>query len=287
MGLAAVLALLKSGSPVTVWNRTATRPQVRTAVDAGAMLEVDLAKAVSKNQLIFVCLLDYPSFHQCFEALGASSSLAGKTVVNMTNGTPRQARETQAWLRETWHVDHYFDAAIMVTPQMIGGQESFLVASGEDSASFSVAAGLLSSIGTPQYLGPDITAAARFDLAALSSMYGMFAGSFIGMALLKRSPNPSVGGTVKNQIVPFLTALIPYLGHIASAWDEERWEDNMGNPVAMQLEGVRNIVAACEEEGVDATIMVQLMELMKRVVDEHGGDAGVTGVGKLLLRNVE
>jgi len=36
MGLASVLALLKSGSPVTVWNRTAARPQVITAVDAGA-----------------------------------------------------------------------------------------------------------------------------------------------------------------------------------------------------------------------------------------------------------
>jgi len=50
---------------------------------------------------------------------------------------------------------------------------------------------------------------------------------------------------------------------------------------------VWNIVAACKEEGVNATIMVWLMELMKRVVEEHGGDVGVTGVGKQLLGDIE
>ncbi|KAK0649987.1 hypothetical protein B0T16DRAFT_389937 [Cercophora newfieldiana] len=287
MGLAAVLALLKSDSSITIWNRTVTRPQVQTAVGAGAVLEEDLGKALSKSAMVFICLLDYGKIRQSLEAIRASSPsvLAGKTVVNLTNGTPRQAREMHSWLQETWNVERYFDGAIMVTPQMVGGPHSFLVASGEDEAAFSEPSRLLSPIGNPQYLGPDIAAAARYDLAALSTMYGLFSGSFIGMALLKRSPNPSIGKIVKESIVPFLTALVPYIGEIATAWDEERWEDNMGNPVLMQLEGVRNIVAACEEEGVDSSFMTNLVNLMEKVVEQHGGDAGVTAVGKLLLKD--
>ena len=284
MGLAAVLALLKSGSAVTVWNRTITRPQVKTAVEAGAVLEEDLSKAIATHSTIFICLLDYDKIYQSFENINPSSMLTGKTVVNLTNGTPKQASEMQMWCRER-QVERYFDAAIMVTPQMVGGPHSFLVASGEDSLSFAAPAKLLSSIGKAQYMGPDVTAAARFDLAALSTMYGMFAGSFVGMALLKRSPSQkSIGDAVRNDIVPFLTALVPYLGLIADAWDEERWTDNMGSPVAMQLEGLKNLAAACEDEGVGTIFVPELAALMKRVVKMHGGDAGVAGVGALLLR---
>lgn len=174
----------------------------------------------------------------------------------------------------------------MVTPQMVGGPHSFLVISGGDpDTTFSSVESVLSPIGTPQYLGSDITAAARFDLAALSSMYGMFAGSMTGMALLKRAPGsgtPSVGKVVKEQIMPFLTALMPYLEVLANAWDEERWGDNLGNPMGMQLQGVRNIVEACKDDGLGSGVMEELARMMGKVVERFGSDSGLTALGKVL-----
>ncbi|KAM7189681.1 hypothetical protein V8F33_009929 [Rhypophila sp. PSN 637] len=296
MGLALATALLKSDHRVTIWNRTATRPQVQTALDQGAVLEKDLATAISKNNIIIVCLLDYETIKTSFNSLPDRDVFAGKTLINLTNGTLQQAREMQTFVLETARAKRYFDGAIMVTPQMVSGPHSFLVISSADDDVDSVRH-VLSPIGRVQYLSGDITAASRFDLAALASMYGMFSGAFIGMGLLKRAGTSdgndentaTIGRVIKEEIVPFLTALVPYLGLIAGSWDEEKWEENLGNPVGMQLQGVRNIIVACREEGVDhgGEMLDGLADLMARVVERYGSDAGIAGVGEFLLKGRE
>jgi len=305
MGCAAVLALLKAGTSVTIWNRTTTRPHVKKAIDAGATLEPNLSKAISATDTIIICLLDYATITTALSNLDDHPSKItnwpNKTIINLTNGTPRQSHEMETFFLKEKGARVYLDGAIMVTPQMVGGPHSFLVLSGggcgqDDETSFSPScSSILSGIGRPQYLGPEIAAAARFDLAALSSMYGMFAGAFVGMGFLKRggaggggdtskSPNPKIGQVVKEQIVPFLTALVPYLGGIAEMWDREDWMDNMGNPVGMQLEGVRNILEACREDGIKgAAVLEELGKLMQRAVERHGEDSGVAFVGALML----
>jgi hypothetical protein len=115
-------------------------------------------------------------------------------------------------------------------------------------------------------------------------MYGMFAGSLTGLALLKRGSGAStIAGVVKEQVVPFLTALVPYLEGLAEAWDAERWEDNMGNPMGMQLQGVKNIVEACEEEGVEASMMESLVRVMEKCVGRFGGDSGLPALGRVFV----
>lgn len=146
-----------------------------------------------------------------------------------------------------------------------------------DAPDFSSVSHILSPIGRVEYLGHDIGAAARFDLAPLASMYGMFAGSMAGMALPKRGPGaPKIGSVVKEQIVPYLSLL-------AEPWDGERWSDNMGNPMGMQLQGMRNIAEACRDEWVDGAVLEQLTKQMEKVVQRFGGDSGLTGLGHLLL----
>ncbi|KAJ0128200.1 hypothetical protein HZ326_28707 [Fusarium oxysporum f. sp. albedinis] len=61
MGSALVQALLKASHKVTIWNRTTARPQVKVAVEAGAILEADVQNAISMNNIIIICLLDYSS----------------------------------------------------------------------------------------------------------------------------------------------------------------------------------------------------------------------------------
>ncbi|KAK4454483.1 hypothetical protein QBC34DRAFT_160202 [Podospora aff. communis PSN243] len=282
MGLAAVLALRKANLPITIWNRTTTSPKVQSAIAAGATLEPSLSAALSANPLIIICLLDYPTITSLFSPL-SPSLFTNKTIINLTNGTPRQSTAMQTLLTDR-QVTSYFDGAIMVTPQMVGSPHSLLVISGQDESTFSSISHALSPIGNPQYLGPDITSASRFDLAALSAMYGMFAGGMAGMALLKRGPgSPKIGKTVKEQIVPIISALVEYLGLLAEAWDGERWGDSMGNPMGMQLEGVKNIVEACREEGVDGRVLEALRGQMEGVVGRFGADSGLAGLGILLL----
>jgi hypothetical protein len=95
---------------------------------------------------------------------------------------------------------------------------------------------------------------ALFDVVALASMYGIFTGAFTGIALLQKGPGGGhrEGGKAKAKpvvdqvVVPVLKALAPYVSLLAVMVDREEWMEDLGNPLAMQLVGVENIMKACE-----------------------------------------
>ncbi|UNI16853.1 3-hydroxyisobutyrate dehydrogenase [Purpureocillium takamizusanense] len=304
MGAALARTLLASNpsSPLTIWNRTADRPLVKALTAAGAHFQGDVAAAIAASDIILICVLDYDTIYSALSPLADSSSvLAGKTIVNLTNGTPRQAAAAQAWFRERG-VARYFDGAVMVTPQLVGTPHAFLLFSGETEAAFrSRVASPLASVGKALYTGEDVASAATEDVAALAAMYGMFSGAFIGMGLVKRqlaraaaadtkkegssgsAANVKVTPSVESVMIPMLTALVPYVALIAKAVDEEAWDDDMGNPLGMQLAGVRNILQACKDEGVNGGALETLAGLMQKVVDDRGGAGGVPEVARFIL----
>ncbi|MFC7645825.1 NAD(P)-binding domain-containing protein [Streptosporangium lutulentum] len=93
MGSALATALLDRGHPTTVWNRTAHRAEALAA--RGARPAADPGEAVTASPLIVACVLDYEALHGVLEPVGGS--LEGRTLVNLTSGSPEQARETAAW----------------------------------------------------------------------------------------------------------------------------------------------------------------------------------------------
>uniref|UniRef100_A0A0D2YF18 Uncharacterized protein n=1 Tax=Fusarium oxysporum (strain Fo5176) TaxID=660025 RepID=A0A0D2YF18_FUSOF len=284
MGSALVQALLKASHKVTIWNRTTARPQVKVAVEAGAILEADVQNAISMNNIIIICLLDYSSIKNVLADI-PTSTFEGKTIVNLTNGTPKQAREMANWAA-SHSAKQYFDGAVMVTPQMIGGPQSFFVVSGETPEAFKPIASFLEPLGRPEYLGTAIDAAARYDLAALSSMYGMFSGMFVAMALLKKghaTVDEKLEPVVSGSLNPFLGALISYNGLIARSWDDKAWDDNLGNPIGMQVQALRNILEACRDDGMDDGLLKNLTTAMEGVVKDRGENGGIAVIGEYLL----
>jgi hypothetical protein len=180
----------------------------------------------------------------------------------------------------------YFDGAIMVTPQMVGGPYSTLVVSGESKEKYETISAVLAPFGTASYLGTDVAAAARFDCAALITMYGMFNGAFLGMALLKQGQEAhKIGPVVSDAVVPMLNGITPLLGRIAKAWDEETFSDHKGNPMGMQVQALRCIRQACTEDGIDYSSMDYFTSLMEKTVKNFGEDSDVAAVGTYLLKS--
>ncbi|GJN68393.1 hypothetical protein PLICBS_002436 [Purpureocillium lilacinum] len=292
MGAALGHALLKNDTPITVWNRTTDRPQVKGLVDAGAALEGDINAALVHNDgVVVICLLDYDTM---YTALGSSaSSLQGKTIVNLTTGTPKQGRDAEVWFKDQG-ASLYFDGGIMGTPEMVATPHMVIMYSGETEASFTGnrVPELLGPFGRAVYEGEDPGAASMVDLAALSAMYGLFAGAFVGMALLKRQRQaglkageaPQVTPGVNKAMIPLVGSLVPYLSQMSEIIDQERWEDSLGNPLGMQLTALRTILRACDEEGVDGGALAGLAANMQKGVDERGGDGGIPIAGKYLLK---
>ena len=116
-----------------------------------------------------MCVLDYEAVRSVLDA----SALKGRTLVNLTGGSPPQAREMAAWAAE--HGIHYLDGVIL--NGVVGGPEAALLYSGPDDVyqEHRTALAALGENGT--YLGADPGRAAAFNVSLLdlfwTSMFGV------------------------------------------------------------------------------------------------------------------
>jgi 3-hydroxyisobutyrate dehydrogenase-like beta-hydroxyacid dehydrogenase len=75
-----------------------------------------------------VIVNDYVTSERLLRSGGLTKGLRGKLLVQLTSGSPKQAREMAAWARQ--HEIQYLDGAIMATPNLIGGPECTILYSG-------------------------------------------------------------------------------------------------------------------------------------------------------------
>jgi len=234
MGRALAGALLDAGHPTTVWNRTPGKAGALAA--RGAAQARDPAAAIAASDRTIACLLDYASVDAVLGAAG--DALAGRTVVNLTNGAPAQARATGAWISERGA--RYVDGGIMAIPPMIGQRGALILYSGDESA-YAAAEPALAVLARPVFLGADPGLAPLHDLALLSGMYGMFAGATHAVELLA-SAGVAAEPFTSDLLKPWLEAMMAGLPLAADAAESN---------AAMQVAGLENMLAASREQGVD------------------------------------
>lgn len=198
MGSALAGALLKSGLSVTLWNRSPAKAEALVA--KGAVAAASVKDAVEASKLVVACLLVYDTVYEAFEP--AKDALAGRTLVNLTNGTPAQAREMAQWAA-TRGAD-YLDGSIMAVPPMIGQAEALILYSGAHAA-FDAHGKTLGALGAARYLGGDAGLAPLHDIALLTAMYGLFSGVTHAFALT---------GSEKVPAEKFLPMLTNWLGAV-------------------------------------------------------------------------
>lgn len=169
MGSALASAFLANGHTTTVWNRSPEK--VRSLAAKGALAANTVADAISASPLIVVCLPTTEVVRKVLEPVAAE--LDGRVLVNLTTGTPGDARELAAWA--TGHGAEYVDGAIIALPAVIGTPEAMQYYSGSRDA-FERHSSTLAALGTNRFVDDDPGAAEVHDLAMLSGIYGMGTG---------------------------------------------------------------------------------------------------------------
>ena len=181
MGAALAQALVASGHTVTVWNRSPAK--ALPLVELGAALASNVAAAVEASPVILICVNGYHVTRTMFESPEVVKNLSRRIVVQLSTGTPKEARES-----ETWFVSHgaqYLDGAILAGPNAIGTPNSTILYSGRREA-FERCNDLLKSFGEDvRFVGDKIGSAAALDLAWLSKLFGTYAGVAHGTILCK------------------------------------------------------------------------------------------------------
>ena len=172
MGSALARALLAAGHKVTVWNRSPGKAEA--LVGLGAKEARSLAEALAASPIVLICIDNYTSTRALLEPEGKAGHLAGRTVVSLTTGTPREAEELSAWV-EAQGAD-YLDGAILPGPNEIGTSTGDILISG-DARAWEVAGPFLTCLaGRVRLVGQRVGAAAGLDFAWLTMSFIQFIG---------------------------------------------------------------------------------------------------------------
>jgi 3-hydroxyisobutyrate dehydrogenase-like beta-hydroxyacid dehydrogenase len=263
MGTALARALLHAGHPVTVWNRTIVRAEA--LVPEGARVAPDPAAAVAASPLTVVCLLDDATVATVLDPLG--DTLGGTTLVNLTSGTPEQARATAA--RLTAHGAQVLAGTIMVPTPLVGTPDALVLYSGA-TAVHERHRTTLEAFGRTDLVGTDPGRAALFDLGMLDVFFAGMASFLHATALV------GADGVTGAEFAPYAEQVVAILPEtfrgLAADVDAARHPGHEDNLV-MGAAALGHIVVTSRVRGVDPALPDLVRRLAQRAIDRgHGAD---------------
>ncbi|GGX82771.1 NAD(P)-dependent oxidoreductase [Streptomyces hiroshimensis] len=263
MGTALAGALLEAGHETTVWNRSAGKGEALAA--RGAARAATAAEAVGASPLVLACLSDYDAVHGVLGPL--AEELRGRTLVNLTSGSPEQARASASWAAGSGI--GYLDGAIMSTPPGIGSPQVMLLYSGSSQA-FAEYRETLASLGDPVDLGDDAGTASLYDTALLGMMWATLGGWLQGVALTGADGVDAV--TFTPVAVRWMTAVNGFMSTYAPQIDAGVYPGDDAT-LDVHLATIEHLVHASAARGLDP----RLPELFRAFVGQavaagHGGD---------------
>ncbi|MEU6295393.1 NAD(P)-dependent oxidoreductase [Streptomyces erythrochromogenes] len=275
MGTALARTWLAAGHSPTVWNRTPAKAGPLAA--EGAVVAPTAAAAVAANRLVVTCLLDDASVRSTLDGI----DLTGKDLVDLTTGTPQEARARAAWAEARGA--RYTDGGIMATPDMIGVPEAggYVFYSGS-RALFDAHRATLEVPAGARFVGEDPGHAALHDVALLSAMYGLFAGVSHAYALTEGE------GIAPKDLAPLLSewlgAMGFFVGNAAERLTSRDFTTGVVSSLAMQVAASGTLLRTAADQGVSAELISPYLDLMRRRLTAdpavHGGE---DTTGALLL----
>lgn len=277
MGTALATALVKAGHPTTVWNRTKSKTGPLAAQGA---TPADTARdAITAADLVIVCLTTNDNVRTLLAP--EADALAGRTVVNLTNGTPGQARELADWAAA--HGITYIDGGIMAVPQMIATPGAYIFYSGTDEAAFETHRPTLAALADTKWVGKDPGLAALYDLSLLTGMYGMAMGVAQAFAMIRSEGIPAreLAPLLTDWIVAMTQGLVP---DGAEALDTDQHLTDVSN-LAMNREAFPNFTAAFAEQGLRTDLFEPFQDLLDRAVEQGYGADGFSRMPLLLTKD--
>ena len=270
MGTALAQALVTAGHSVTVWNRTPQK--MEPLVELGAKGAESVVDAVQTSPRIMVCIDNYVATKNLFGTEDVVPHLSGRTLIQLSTGTPKEAREASEWM--TARNVAYLDGAILCSPEAIGTDEAQILLSG-DEAAYGRAGNLLECLGgVVRYLGTDIRAASALDLAWLCTCYGRFM-AIIHAASMCKSEGVGIGDFIS------LFPDQPDIRRYAKVIHEERFQERTAT---LQVWGAA--LQRIQQQGVDADINTDIPDFVasffKKAVDAGYGEENVMALVKVL-----
>ena len=253
MGTALAKSLIKNGHDLTVWNRSAQKAQ--GIVELGGNSANTLKQAIEASQIILFCIHGYKATRLLLDDPNIVPLLSGRTIVQMSTGTPAEAREAEAWVNE--RDGHYLDCAIMVYPPSIGGSDGQLLFSGAQEAYNECAPFIKTLGGDIRYLGSTIGAAAALDMAVVTRLATITVATVYGIHICESEGVP----------LQQFTDMYPEgdrAHHLARAIETKQFDQNIAATVGTSIEVVSAIRGLATDLGINTELPDLLLGLYQR-----------------------
>ncbi|MGE7825467.1 NAD(P)-dependent oxidoreductase [Paenibacillus sp. NPDC093718] len=275
MGAALAQALLQNGHQVTVWNRTVEKAE--PLVQNGAILAPNAASAIAASPVTIVCVANYKTSYSILDTPDVAAALTGRVFVQLSTGTPQEARDNAAWARERGA--DYLDGAIPATPPQIGRPDTTIFTSGTQTA-YQKSEQLLKSLaGNVPFLGEKVSAASSTDLAFLSTLFGSMMGFFHAARILESDGlRVDEFGSMISAIAPAMGEMIKYEGDIIHANTFDQPQSSLNTCLVT----VKMFVEQAREAGINAEFPTFALGLFQKAVDAGYGNEELGALVKVL-----
>lgn len=265
MGSALANAFVSNGHPTTVWNRTPGKADA--LVRAGARAVSEPGQAVAAGELVVVSVQGNDIAREILESAG--EALAGRTVLNLTDGTSTAAREVAE--RAAAQGADYLHGQIMTIAPGIGQPESVVFYGGSETAYGRYGSALTPLAGRGAWISADPGMPALYGMAVHGTMWGLLNGFLHAAALL------SDAGVGVRQFLshaePSMSALTSFLPFLADEVDSGEFAVPFG-ALKHHLPSIEDLVRESEFRGIDAELPRYTRALVTKLVEAgHGNDS--------------
>jgi len=274
MGSAIARTELQAGHTVTVWNRSPDK--IDPLVDIGASGSATLLDAIQASSHIFICVDCYATSDNLLNDKNITGYLDGKTFVQIAQGTPTEARSSEAWLSN--YGANYLDATIFCFPSMLGDPESIILVGGNQSCYESVQKYLNPLGGDLRFLGENIGAAAAVGLAVLSVSVALYMGVAHGAQICK-SEGVEVGHLAS---VLYHGPKCKEMAEIIDASSYELGSLYDGASLSVYNDIVKSILSHANDTESNSELPAFLTQIYQRGVDAGFGEEDRAALVKVL-----
>jgi 3-hydroxyisobutyrate dehydrogenase-like beta-hydroxyacid dehydrogenase len=278
MGSALAVALLNKGFATTVWNRTAAKAEPLSRL--GARVAKSMLEALDQTEMVVVNVNNYDSTFQLFRDAAVEAALRGKMLVQLSSGTPDEARGMQSWAGR--HGIEYLDGAIMSYPAGIGKPEGTVLYSGSEELFKSAKPVLLAFGDNAMFVGDEIGHASALDVGLLMWAMSTMTGFLQGYVVCEAENVPL------ERYMQLVKGLMPVLDSLVADLYARVQAKEYGNTQAA-LEtwavGPGGIIGWCKRHGVDHSIADPLLLLIEKAVKAGKGQADFAYLYEVLKKS--
>lgn len=272
MGASIAHTFINQGYNTVVWNRSAEK--CKPLIQAGATAAETLGGAVAASKTIVICLLSNTAVDEVLRQL--MGAVAGKLFINLTSGTPAQARVFAEWAER--HNASYIDGKILADPPDVGTPKAQFMFSGQSSA-FVSQKHIMKKLGTITYYGEEPGAAAVEFMAQVAVGYEFLIG-FLHTLRLVQAEGIDIEAFA-HRVAATLGGYSSLLVALSTAIKSGKYSPDLG-PLDVQVALFDDLIGHRESQDVETVRMREVKSLMDRRIGDGHGNQGFSSLFELL-----